>query len=133
MRKLTVLAVVVALVLLGFAAASPAQAVTYGEPDGDGHPYVGLVAFYDSNKVPMWRCTGALIASDVVLNAGHCTGEDPELGHGPSYAQIWFASGPIATATGWTSGTSCNSGSIFTSQPLGESVRVIATCVILFP
>jgi hypothetical protein len=68
---------------------APAQAVQYGTPDGDGHPYVGLVVFYDSTGTPLWRCTGALISDDVFLTAGHCT-EAPAV-----TAKIWFGAGPI--------------------------------------
>jgi len=40
-RKSLIALVVVLGILLG--AVGIAYAVTYGEPDGDGHPYVGLV------------------------------------------------------------------------------------------
>jgi 2',3'-cyclic-nucleotide 2'-phosphodiesterase (5'-nucleotidase family) len=65
----------------------PAGAITNGQPDGDDHPYVGLLVFDievpDVGTVPAWRCSGALIAPDLVLTAGHCT-------DGAVAARIWF-------------------------------------------
>jgi len=62
--------IVLALILLS---AGVALAITNGMPDGDNHPYVGLLVFDSAPGSPAWRCTGALIAPDVVLTAGHCT------------------------------------------------------------
>ena len=56
------------VVTLALTAATPVAAVTGGVPDGDGHPYSGIVL------VPGWTlCSGTLIDEDVVLTAGHCT------------------------------------------------------------
>jgi secreted trypsin-like serine protease len=61
------LALLLALVLL----VTPALAITHGQPDGDGHPYVGaLVGTLDGVTVPY--CSGTLIAPDVFLTAAHC-------------------------------------------------------------
>jgi hypothetical protein len=72
----------IALVLAALSAA-PVGAVPYGEPDGNAHPYVGLVVFYDAAGNPTHRCTGALLTSTVFLTAGHCT-------EGAPSAQVWF-------------------------------------------
>jgi hypothetical protein len=80
MKKFTlILGIVLALTLL---IAGTALAITNGQPDGDDHPYVGLLVF-DYGGGPAWRCSGALIAPDVVLTAGHCT-------DGAEAARIWF-------------------------------------------
>ncbi len=109
MRFRIVLILALLLSFAGLIYAAPAAAVQYGQPDGYGHPYVGLVVFYDANKVPLWRCTGSLVSPTVLLTAGHCTGLDPELGFAPSYAQVWFDPGPIPTDPKWTPGTRCTS------------------------
>ena len=83
-RFLFVTAVALAIVL---GAVGVASAITNGQPDGDEHPYVGLLVFDvyvpGVGNVPAWRCSGALIAPDVVLTAGHCT-------DGAVAARVWF-------------------------------------------
>lgn len=58
--------------------------IRYGELDGDGHPYVGLVVAQDDEGNPLWRCSGTLLNSRVFLTAGHCT-ESPA-----AHMEIWF-------------------------------------------
>lgn len=62
----------------------PVTAITDGELDGDGHPYVGLMVAHDAAGNPMWRCSGTLIAPTLYLTAGHCT-EQPA-----AHVEIWF-------------------------------------------
>lgn len=82
MKKLTlILGIVLALSLL---VVGVAYAVTNGQPDGNNHPYVGLLVFDDAPGHPAWRCSGSLIAPNVVLTAGHCT-------DGAVAARVWFA------------------------------------------
>jgi V8-like Glu-specific endopeptidase len=73
------LAVIVALVI-GFL---PAAAVTDGEFDGEGHPYVGLMVAQDADGNPLWRCSGTLLSPTIFLTAGHCT-------DGAAHVEIWF-------------------------------------------
>jgi secreted trypsin-like serine protease len=51
--------------------------------DGEGHPYVCLVGFYDENYEWLWRGSGSLISPTIVLTAGHAT-------DGATYATIWL-------------------------------------------
>ena len=69
-RTRTVFVVLVVTGLLT-AVAGSAFGVTFGQPDGDDHPFVGLVYLETSDGV--FRCSGTLVAPDVVLTAGHCT------------------------------------------------------------
>jgi hypothetical protein len=54
-----------------FAAAAPAGAITGGEPDGNKHPNVGLILFYD--ETGRYRCSATLVTPNVLLTAAHCT------------------------------------------------------------
>ncbi len=81
MKKFTIV-LVLALVLV-LVTVTGVLAITNGVPDGDNHPYVGLLVFDYAPDSPGWRCSGALIAPNVVLTAGHCT-------DGAVAARIWF-------------------------------------------
>jgi V8-like Glu-specific endopeptidase len=78
------LLLLIAFVLLLAVSTSTVTAVNYGEPDGNAHPYVGLVVFKDAEGTPLWRCSGTLLSPKVFLTAGHCT-ESPA-----ASAVIWF-------------------------------------------
>ena len=80
MKKILLL---VLLLTLQLGTAGIASAITNGVPDGDDHPYVGLLVFDSAPGEPGWRCSGALIAPTVVLTAGHCT-------DGAVAARVWF-------------------------------------------
>ena len=73
MKGKKTLTVVVAAMILVLATAGIARAITNGQPDAGRHPYVGLLIFDDAPGHPAWRCSGSLIAPNVVLTAGHCT------------------------------------------------------------
>jgi hypothetical protein len=81
MKRFVRLAVVVALAVVP---ALPAAAITDGELDGDGHPYVGLMVAQDDEGTPLWRCSGTLLSERLFLTAGHCT-ESPA-----AHIEIWF-------------------------------------------
>ena len=85
---------------------SPAGAVQGGLPDGDGHPEVGLSVFL-WHDIPLWRCSGTMVAAKVYLTAGHCTGVDNDLGVAPDRAEVWFDSGPIPRGTYAFDGSPC--------------------------
>lgn len=51
--------------------ATPAAAITGGEPDGEGHPNVGLILFYEPDG--RFRCSATLISPTVLITAAHCT------------------------------------------------------------
>ncbi|MBU0512399.1 MAG: trypsin-like serine protease [Chloroflexi bacterium] len=93
----SILALALVLSLVGIA-----SAITNGEPDNGRHPYVGLLIFDAPDEygvvAPAWRCSGSLIAPDVVLTAGHCT-------DGAVAARVWFDEGPVPWGT-WDPDTS---------------------------
>ena len=78
--------VVVLLSLLAalLAMAAPVAAITDGELDGNGHPYVGLMVAQLADGTPLWRCSGTLLSLTLFLTAGHCT-EAPA-----ARVTIWF-------------------------------------------
>ncbi len=84
MKKVTI-ALLLTLMLV-FSTIGVASAVTDGELDGEGHPYVGLMVAQDEEGNPLWRCSGTLIAPQLFLTAGHCT--EPPAAH----VEIWFDS-----------------------------------------
>ena len=49
-----------------------AQAITNGQPDGNRHPYAGMV-FDVSADGGIAACSGVLVSPTVFLTAGHCT------------------------------------------------------------
>ncbi|MFU8872939.1 S1 family peptidase [Micromonospora sp. SL4-19] len=65
------LAAIVATTFALLATAAPAAAITGGEPDGNRHPNVGLIMFYD--ETGRYRCSATLISPTIVLTAAHCT------------------------------------------------------------
>jgi len=83
MRKTIVLGAIV--VMAAFATAViPIGAVTDGQPDDNGHPYVGLMVAQNASGAPLWRCSGTLLSPTLFLTAGHCT-EAPA-----AHVEIWF-------------------------------------------
>ena len=80
----TVTALLATALLLVFIPTS-AGAITNGELDGNRHPYVGMLAFYDDGGEYVHRCTGTLMSDSVVLTASHCT-------DGTASARVYFDS-----------------------------------------
>jgi hypothetical protein len=78
-RSVFLLTMVVAMLAL---VVVPAAAITNGQPDGNNHPYVGLVVF-DVDGEPSHRCSASLLTPTILLTAGHCT-------DGTDAARVWF-------------------------------------------
>jgi len=77
------------VLILSLVLAGTALAITDGQPDEEGHPFVGLLVFDyefpDGSVGPAWRCSGTLLSPTVVLTAGHCT-------DGAAAARLWLDS-----------------------------------------
>ncbi len=70
MKRITVAAGALVAVLT---VAGAALAITYGSPDGNGHPSVGALLAPTPYSDGTWAtCTGTLIAPKVFLTAAHC-------------------------------------------------------------
>lgn len=116
--QMRVVAFAAALAVMLFGATT-AMAITNGIPDGTNHPYVGLMVAQDEDGVPLWRCSGSLLAPTVYLTAGHCT--EPPAAH----VEIWFSEGPILTDADYLAAlaadpdgvVSCNDSPLFDGYP----------------
>jgi hypothetical protein len=70
MRRILLVGVAL-IAMLGLA--WPAQAITYGTPDGNGHPEVGALLAPTPYSDGTWAtCSGTLISPTVFLTAAHC-------------------------------------------------------------
>ena len=88
MRRVRLILAVAALMAL---VTSPVRAITFGQADGNGHPWVGaFVAEFDGEKFII--CSGALIAPTVFVTAAHCTAALVDLGIAPDDVWVTFDS-----------------------------------------
>src|SRR5712691_1951021 len=103
MRMRQLLFLVALCVVLGVLPSS-ARAITGGQPDGNGHPYV---AYLDNG---VFACSGTLVSPTVLITAAHCFSDstsrfglnsvtgapivrasfDPNLINTPAAQRVWF-------------------------------------------
>jgi secreted trypsin-like serine protease len=81
-KKILVITVLIASILL---TVTPVGAITFGEPDGNRHPNVGLLGLILVDGTRTRGCSGVLISPTVVLTAGHCTAALSHL----QFNQVW--------------------------------------------
>jgi hypothetical protein len=89
-------AVVAAVAVLG--PASPGSAVLGGTPDGDGHPYAGVLGRTVDGQVAA-GCSGVLISPTVFLTAAHCAinkVNNPSLANWVTFDPDWTLASPPA-------------------------------------
>ena len=94
MKKFAIAFLLIVILVLG--TATIASAVTDGELDGEGHPFVGLMVAQDAQGNPLWRCSGTLLSPTLFVTAGHCT-EEPA-----AYAVIFFTADLITPDPAFT-------------------------------
>jgi hypothetical protein len=76
-RLRTVPAVLAAAAAVVLGTASPGSAITYGAPDGNGHPAVGgLVSATQYSDGTWLYCSGTLVSPTVFVTAAHCAEGD---------------------------------------------------------
>ncbi len=88
----------------------PAAAITFGQLDGDAHPFVGsMVVSIPDEGVFQW-CSGTLIAPQVFLTASHCTKPvESFLANNPG-SVFYVTFDPVIDSTGQT-------GTFYTGTP----------------
>jgi hypothetical protein len=87
-RRLLVLLVTLGVMAL---AALPVAAISYGQPDGEGHPTVGSLLFdFDGDGTLDQMCTGTMVSPTVMVTASHCTFFFDEIGLGSNEAPVTF-------------------------------------------
>jgi hypothetical protein len=90
MKRLVAVALATAVLTAG---AVPANAITNGQADGDGHPYVAaLVAEYLNPGEKQQFCSGTLVAPRIVISAAHCLAVVEDSGHEAD--EIWVSFDP---------------------------------------
>lgn len=74
MKTIRAFIIVATVLILTLGLAGIAAAITFGQPDGDRHPNVGMLIFKNPDDGTLRQhCSGTLIASNVYLTAAHCT------------------------------------------------------------
>jgi hypothetical protein len=96
MRKRLIGALAVAALL---AVVAPAMGVTNGQPDGNRHPYVGVMIQFIPGTNFVSVCSGSALSATRFLTAAHCA--DPSLPVFVTYKN----SPPFSLATDFTQGT----------------------------
>jgi V8-like Glu-specific endopeptidase len=95
-RKSLIWAAVLATML---AVVPAAEAITFGQPDGNGHPNVGAMIVLEPDGVKYFYCSGTLISPTVFLTAAHCTAAAAAYGAAPGNVFVTFDPAWDASAT----------------------------------
>ena len=96
MKRLLYALLILALLLPG--AATPAQAITDGELDGDRHPQVVLLVINVGTQQTF--CSGTLLSATVIVTAGHCTAAIDSI-QVVTGTQVISGTNPIINAAAW--------------------------------
>lgn len=96
-------------------------AITYGVPDGNAHPNVGLLIARIGNAF-FAICSGTLVAPDVFLTAGHCTAAIEDL---DADTFVTFTSAPPFSIASFLPGTPHTHPDFGTSFPNTSDIGVV--------
>ena len=96
-------------------------AITYGTPDGNAHPNVGLLLARIGTSY-FALCSGTLVAPDVFLTAGHCTAAIEDL---DADTYVTFTSAPPFSIAGFLPGTPHTHPDFGTSFPNTSDIGVV--------
>jgi len=91
--------VIGASIIAAVLATAPVMTITNGEPDGSGHPFVGVMIQFIPNTDFITVCSGSAISATRFLTAAHCA--DPTLPVFVSYKNA----PPFSLATDFTQGS----------------------------
>ena len=112
---------ILAAFALAFALTVGVGAITYGVPDGNAHPNVGLlIARIDGAYFAI--CSGTLVAPTVFLTAGHCTAAIEDL---EADTFVTFTSAPPYSVASFLPGTSHTHPDFGTSFPNTSDIGVV--------
>jgi hypothetical protein len=64
-------ALVLTTLAVSLGAGDAAWAITVGQVDGDAHPNVAIIVFYQPDG--RFRCSATLVSPTVLVTAAHCT------------------------------------------------------------
>jgi hypothetical protein len=95
---------ILAVATLLLLTASPAAAITYGQPDGGDHPYVGFMIFFVPSEESWFSCSGTLLDPTHLLTAGHCTvdvGTNSRDAGRSGGNDVWVTFDPADVLHGW--------------------------------
>lgn len=112
---------ILAALTIAVALTAGVGAITYGTPDGNAHPNVGLL-IGRVNGAYFALCSGTLVAPDVFLTAGHCTNAIDEL---QADTFVTFTSAPPYSIASFLPGTPHTHPDYLTSFPDTADIGVV--------
>lgn len=117
MKKIFLTPAVMAVSMVMMLAVVPmAQAITFGQPDGNNHPNVGAMIVEEPDGVRYFYCSGTLIAPNVVLTAAHCTAA--AAAYGAASHDVYVTFDPL-----WDESTTLHRGTYYLNPNYGHDMH----------